>query len=614
MDISTIKGQLLSDFFAYYPMGGALYDSEGALLELNKAMSEKFSVTDKADFLLNNLFETEFLSEIQKEHLRHSSVVSGTLPIGFSIIPASGKEGERVGYTLLLTDVLSPNATQYDREIRDMEYMTQKVVEAVPDTILLVNKKLVVERIIAFATETCITPEAMNRRVDDLPGFIYPDETKRKMVAVVTKCLNGSEIVNLNLSIPGHDVPIVYFQIRMVPIQNKYVVIYIRNVSDLVEKENENKNLTGQLSESRTMMELTLRNSKVTTYSFCFDRFNSCDRIHCQHCFQFYGTNNTLLEKNKYICRALSVLSHSEDQYDFFFLFNEMRNNKLHEYCTDFRLKNNEGEYRHYDVVGKTQSFDSEGYPNMILGCIIDNQERVEYEMSLIKAREKAEKADQLKSAFLANMTHEIRTPLNAIVGFSDLLSTEEDPELRESYANLIKTNNELLLRLVNDVLDISKIESDMVEFSYMDVHLPSVMRDLYNMMKLRMPESISFTLDPCADLLFNTDKNRFVQIMANLLINAVKYTQEGTIHFGYQLMPTEIRFYVSDTGSGIPENELENIFTRFVQLKNFKQGIGLGLPICKGLITTMGGRIFVESKVGVGSTFSFVLPLDRKE
>lgn len=614
MDISTVKGQLLSDFFAYYPMGGALYDNEGALLELNKAMSEKFSVTDNADFLLKNLFETEFLSEMQKEHLRHGSVVSGTLPIGFSIIPASGKEGERLGYTLLLTDVLSQEATQYNREMRDMEYMTQKVVEAVPDTILLVNKKLVVERIIAFATETCITPEAMNRRVDDLPGFIYPDETKRKMVDVVTKCLNGSEIVNLNLSIPGHDVPVVYFQIRMVPIQFKYVVIYIRNVSDLVEKENENKNLTGQLSESRTMMELTLRNSKVTTYSFRFDRFNSCDRIHCQHCFQFYGTTNTLLEKNKHICRALSVLNHSEDEHDFFFLFNEMRKKKLHEYCTDFRLKNNEGEYRHYDVVGKTQTFDVNGYPNLILGCIIDNQERMEYEMFLIKAREKAEKADQLKSAFLANMTHEIRTPLNAIVGFSDLLSTEDDPELRESYANLIKTNNELLLRLVNDVLDISKIESGMVELSYMDVHLPSVMRDLYNMMKLRMPQNISFAMDSCADILFKTDKARFVQILANLLINAVKYTQEGTIHFGYQLMPTEIRFYVSDTGSGIPENELENIFTRFVQLKNFKQGIGLGLPICKGLITTMGGRIFVESKVGVGSTFSFVLPLDRKE
>ena len=154
---------------------------------------------------------------------------------------------------------------------------------------------------------------------------------------------------------------------------------------------------------------------------------------------------------------------------------------------------------------------------------MVDNQKYIEYERTLIDAKEKAENADQLKSAFLANMTHEIRTPLNAIVGFSDLLSIETDPELRETYISLIKSNNELLLRLINDVLDISKIESGMVSFAYTDVYLPSAMRDMYNVMQLRMPENVELVLDPCPDIMIRTDNNRMVQILSNLLTNAIK-------------------------------------------------------------------------------------------
>ena len=146
------------------------------------------------------------------------------------------------------------------------------------------------------------------------------------------------------------------------------------------------------------------------------------------------------------------------------------------------------------------------------------------------------ENADQLKSAFLANMTHEIRTPLNAIVGFSDLLSIETDPDLRETYISLIKSNNELLLRLINDVLDISKIESGMVFFAYTDVYLPSAMRDMYNIMQLRMPENVELILDPCPDIMIRTDNNRMVQILSNLLTNAIKHTSCGSIRFGYTL------------------------------------------------------------------------------
>ena len=600
MEVSEVKQRLLTDFFTYYPMGGALYDKNGALIDINKSLNEKFPFTNEADFLLNNLFRTDLLTDLQKQYLRGGSVVSGSLPVPYSIIPSMNENREILGYTLLLTGnpAVGQEAAGYDRELKELTDMSQKMAEAVPDTILLVNKQLVVERIIAYAMETCITPESINRRIDDLPGFIYPDETKRRVAAIVQSCLNKSEIMNLDLSIPGHNAPIVYFKLRLVPVHDRYVIIYIRNVSELVEQEKANEALSSKLSESRMMMELALQNSKITTYSFNFSRFKSCDKVHCNRCFQFYGTTNSLLKRNQFICQALPQLRHPDDSGDFFYLFNTIRTNKLDEYKIDFRLKNDDNTYRIYEVIGKTHEKDENGFPNLIVGCMIDDQERLEFEEDLIRAKEKAEEADMLKSTFLANMTHEIRTPLNAIVGFSDLLGVEEDLELRQNYISLIKMNNDLLLSIVNDVLDISRIESDMMTFTYMDVYLPSFMKDLYNSIQLRKPEGVEITLDACPDIIFNIDRNRLWQICMNLLTNA----DEGKM----------VKFYVSDTGCGIPKDELDNIFARFVQLSDFEQGVGLGLAICKGLVLKMGGNISVISEEGFGSTFIFTLPMKR--
>ncbi|RGP18663.1 sensor histidine kinase [Parabacteroides gordonii] len=249
-----------------------------------------------------------------------------------------------------------------------------------------------------------------------------------------------------------------------------------------------------------------------------------------------------------------------------------------------------------------------------VLCCLLGyiSYSRHRYGQQLKVAKEKAEEADRMKSAFLANMNHEIRTPLNAIVGFSQVLVDEDDLETRQEYADIIQSNNELLQRLIADVLDISKIESNTMALTYAEHDLPVLMKEIYNVIRLRMPEEVELELNECPPQLFCTDRNRLTQILTNLLTNAIKHTEKGFIRFGYQVTATDIIFSVEDSGEGIPEDKLEKIFSRFVQLNDWSKGVGLGLAICKGLITQMGGTISVSSVFGEGSTFTVVLPLKK--
>ena len=237
---------------------------------------------------------------------------------------------------------------------------------------------------------------------------------------------------------------------------------------------------------------------------------------------------------------------------------------------------------------------------------------RHKYGLQLKQAKDKAEDADRLKSAFLANMNHEIRTPLNAIVGFSQVLVDEEDRETRQEFADIIQNNNELLQRLIADVLDLSKIESNSMPLIYKDQDIPTLMKEIYSMILLRMHEGVELELYDCEELVMETDRNRLTQILTNLLTNAIKYTQEGSIRFGYKRSALSVEFFVQDSGEGIPEDKIDTIFSRFVQLDNWSKGVGLGLAICQGLVEQMGGNIRVTSRVGEGSVFYVTLPLIR--
>lgn len=234
-----------------------------------------------------------------------------------------------------------------------------------------------------------------------------------------------------------------------------------------------------------------------------------------------------------------------------------------------------------------------------------------ETEQKLIIARDKAEELDRLKSAFLANMSHEIRTPLNAIVGFSSLLAETDSRNERQEYIKIVQENNELLLQLISDILDLSKIEAGTFNFVYTNVDVNETCAEIIKSMSMKVSKGVELIFEePLPECYLYTDKNRFTQVISNFINNALKFTQQGCITLGYeQVSHQKIKFYVRDTGMGIPEEKQKSIFERFVKLNTFVQGTGLRLSICKSIVSQMGGEIGVDSTEGIGSCFWFTHP-----
>ena len=235
-----------------------------------------------------------------------------------------------------------------------------------------------------------------------------------------------------------------------------------------------------------------------------------------------------------------------------------------------------------------------------------DITEDIIYQQNLITAKNKAEEADKLKSTFLANMSHEIRTPLNAIVGFSELLTETDDTEEKFEYKQLIETNSEILLKLIGDILDLSKIEVGSIDINRQKLNLCQLCDELYRSFQQRIknPKVTLKLINPYTKCIANFDKYRFMQIFTNFATNAIKYTPQGEIVMGYECMPGQVRIYVKDSGIGIPEEKKHRIFSRFEKLDTFAQGTGLGLSICKAIADATGGEVGFKSKANVGSEF----------
>lgn len=268
------------------------------------------------------------------------------------------------------------------------------------------------------------------------------------------------------------------------------------------------------------------------------------------------------------------------------------------------------------EAQAAVETRDENGKPLTLVGSSLIITERKKMEQELINAKNRAEESNRLKSAFLANMSHEIRTPLNAIVGFSGILASTEEEEEKQEYVSIIENNNTLLLQLISDILDLSKIEAGTLDLHYSNVEINDLMRELENSCQLKLKSDnvkLEFVApeEPC---FANIEKNRLSQLIINFVTNAIKFTSQGSIRFGYERQNNELYFYVTDTGCGIPQDKLDSIFGRFVKLNSFAQGTGLGLSICRTLINHMGGKIGVESEEGKGSTFWFTLPYKQIE
>ena len=270
-------------------------------------------------------------------------------------------------------------------------------------------------------------------------------------------------------------------------------------------------------------------------------------------------------------------------------------------------------EWHWYKYHAKVKDYSPSDNHVEIVSLSVDIDALKQVEANLIVAKAKAEESDKLKSAFIANMSHEIRTPLNAIVGFSNLLATDDDlpMEDREEYTNIILNNTEVLLQLINDILDISKIEAGVFEFNHERIELNRFLEKIETAYALRTSKKVEvkFISNPDDDIILHADRNRLQQVISNFLNNALKFTPAGHIHFGYKVKPQEIYFYVEDSGIGIPADKQSMIFHRFVKLDSFKQGSGLGLSICSTIVEKLNGKIGVVSEPGQGSTFWFTIP-----
>lgn len=277
----------------------------------------------------------------------------------------------------------------------------------------------------------------------------------------------------------------------------------------------------------------------------------------------------------------------------------------------DVRILREDGTYTWTRVNVMVRDFRPEdGIIDMV--CVnYDITELKETERKLIAARDKAEELDRLKSAFLANMSHEIRTPLNAIVGFSSLLTETEDMKDRKQYMAIVQENTELLLQLISDILDLSKMESGAFEFVKSDMDVNLLCSEIIRSLRMKVPAGVELVFEECLPGCHVwADKNRLNQVISNFINNALKFTFSGSITLGYYRQTDGyLRFYVRDTGMGIPKNKIKTVFDRFVKLNSFVHGTGLGLSICKSLVEQMGGTIGVESEEGEGSCFWFTYP-----
>lgn len=398
------------------------------------------------------------------------------------------------------------------------------------------------------------------------------------------------------------------------PISTPHGTIWVNSRMDS-KKVNEK----GELTAFGILQEITPRENRETLFKDIFENIPAGVEI--------YNAEGVLTDINKQDLEIFGV-HHKHDMLGIDLLHNPnigpertraIMANDESRFQFDYQFSLTNGYYPScrtdsINLITKIRKmFDAQGKCIGYVMINLDNTRNKEREQELIAAKERAERADKLKSAFIANMSHEIRTPLNAIVGFSSLMAETDSADERKMYQEIIDMNNTQLLKLVSDVLDLAKIESGTFCFEKQPFDPVGLCNDILISMKLKTSPAVTlYMADHLPDCTLNSDRTRLNQVLSNFVENSIKFTTQGSICIGFELTDdTHVRFYVKDTGIGIPEEKQAEVFNRFTKLDSFVQGSGLGLSISKSIVEGLGGIIGVESKEGAGSTFWFTVPIN---
>ena len=381
------------------------------------------------------------------------------------------------------------------------------------------------------------------------------------------------------------------------------LVLTVHDVTELLAGKRENEKLESIVTFTSSISQVgfaslnLLSTDEMITPSYCI---NLCEKED--------ERANTVMRTFRYV--------HTEDREELLDFMQKAESGKVEPFCRDVRVMINNEEWKWIKIFLIQKEYAPECKSNEVYSLSIDINDQKNTEAVLGNEKQKAEDANKSKSAFLANMSHEIRTPLNAIIGFSELLASANTSEEKEQYLQIVRMNNEMLLQLINDILDIAKIEAGILEFNYSDVDINLLTSELDRQFELKLKgnDKLKLIYEPSVpSCVLYTDRNRLTQVLFNFMSNALKFTSSGTIRMGFKPHEKGVYFYVSDTGIGIKEEKLGEVFGRFARFHKEKKGNGLGLSISKTIIEKLGGEIGLTSVYGEGSTFWFILPTDNR-
>lgn len=496
-------------------------------------------------------------------------------------------------------------------EIDELIEYDKELLDILPDGLLVLNSKGEVIQLNRQAqTELHINTLSDNTpsplRIEDLCDLLYH---KENILPLIMESLDQGET---KYSLPEYTDILEKNGRTQFPVKGRFVTI--RHNGELTIILFFFRNITIELTQEY-ILNTALQRTKIYPWYYDISQGEfTLDYRYFEHLGIPAGVNNTLTME-QYI-----QMIHPDDWQKMEEAFAiQLSGLDVYEKPVPFRLRRGDGTWEWFEGQSSYIANVS-GQPYRLVGICMSIQEYKDIENTLIEARRKAEESDKLKMAFLANMSHEIRTPLNAIVGFSDVIGStcnELTDEERTDFVRLISINSEHLVRLIDDILDLSKIESNTIRFTFDRYSLKSLIKDIEKEQAMKPIDGIEIrALLPDEDIYITTDATRLKQVICNLINNARKFTEKGHIHFGFIMDLTSadtVQIFVEDTGEGIPYECQKEIFDRFYKVNTFKQGTGLGLSICKTIIEHFHGNISIVSEPGKGSCFTVELPLEFK-